>query len=93
MIRPGEIPADVEACAEIWVSALRARDGSVDAGPMAQRVRRSFELPIVRFAIADPPHRGFSLVEAGRTDPTEALLHYLAVDPATTQRGLARASR
>ncbi|QIK62866.1 GNAT family N-acetyltransferase [Leucobacter viscericola] len=91
VIRTGTIPGDVEACAEIWVSALLARDGAVDADAMAERVRSSFELLIVRFAVVDPPHRAFALVEAGRPDPTEALLHYLAVDPATPKRGLGRA--
>ncbi|QIM19178.1 GNAT family N-acetyltransferase [Leucobacter coleopterorum] len=90
-IRQGSIPDDIEVCVEIWVNALQARDGAVDAESMAQRVRSSFERPIVRFAITDAPHRGFALVESGLADPAEAFLHYLAVDPATTKRGLGRA--
>lgn len=81
VIREGVAPDDIELCAEIWVSALKARDGIVDADAMARRVRSSFANPIVRFAVATSPRIGFSLVESGRPDATEALLHFLAVHP------------
>lgn len=75
----------------MWVRALESRDGSVDAESMAQRVRDSYASPIVRFAVATAPRRGFALVEAGRADPSEALLHYLAVDPDGVGAGVGRA--
>lgn len=86
-IRAGEIPGDVEMCAEIWVNALRARDGTVDAEAMSRWVHSSLEKPIVRFAVATPPLTGFALVLADREDPGEALLLYLAVDPAAAGQG------
>ncbi len=87
-IRAGRVPDDVEHCAGIWVRALAARDGSVDAETMAERVREAFDAPIVRFAVATSPRAGFALVESGRSDPGEAYLHYLAVDPDGTGRGV-----
>ena len=80
-IRAGLMPDDIEPCADLWVRAVEARDGTVDAPAMAQRVRSAFENPIVRFAVATSPRRGFALVESGRPNPTEALLHFLAVEP------------
>lgn len=80
-IRDGVTPDDIELCADIWVRAIEFRDGTVDAQEMAQRVRSAFDNPIVRFAVATAPRSGFALVDAGRSDPAEALLHYLAVDP------------
>ena len=80
-IRAGVVPDDLDLCAEIWVRAVEARDGTVDAAAMSQRVRSAFANPIVRFAVVTSPRNGFALVEAGRPDPTEALLHFLAVHP------------
>ncbi|WP_161498742.1 GNAT family N-acetyltransferase [Microterricola pindariensis] len=90
-IRAGVLPDDVELCAEIWVRALEARDGTVDAEAMAERVRASFQNPIVRFAVVDSPRNGFALVESGRADPSEALLHFLAVHPGGAGSGVGRA--
>ncbi|PIO51817.1 hypothetical protein BV502_02215 [Leucobacter sp. OAMLP11] len=88
VIRAGRVPDDVERCAGIWVRALAARDGSVDSETMAERVRVAFDNPIVRFAVATSPRAGFALLESGRPDPGEAYLHYLAVDPGGTGRGV-----
>ncbi|MBC9954006.1 GNAT family N-acetyltransferase [Leucobacter sp. cx-42] len=91
-IRQGLVPQDVERSAEIWVSALRERDGSVDAPVMAQRVRDAFaEQGVVRFAVATAPRDGFALVETIPDEPTQAYLHYLAVDPAGTGGGVGSA--
>lgn len=87
-IRPGRVPDDVSLCADIWVRALAARDGSVDVPGMTSRVHASFANPIVRFAIAMTPRAGFSLVEAVPSRPTAALLRYLAVDPDGAGRGV-----
>ena len=90
-IRPARLPEDIETCAEIWVRALEARDGTVDESVMTARVREAFERPIVRCALVTAPRRGFSLVEAGRDDPSEAFLHFLAVDPGGAGGGAGRA--
>lgn len=90
-LRAGGIPEDIERCADIWVRALRARDGKVDAEVMAQRVREAFRGPIVRFAVATRPRPGFALVESLPERPGAALLHYLAVDPDRQGRGVGRA--
>ncbi|MEJ1230302.1 MAG: GNAT family N-acetyltransferase [Galbitalea sp.] len=87
-IRDGVLPDDIELCAAIWVRAVESRDGVVDAEAMTQRVRASFENPILRFAVATSPRMGFTMVESGRADPTEALLHYLAVEPGGVGRGV-----
>ena len=87
-IRPGNVPADIDLCAEIWVRALAARDGSVDGPGMTSRVQASFANPIVWFAVATAPRLGFSLVEAVPSRPTAALLRYLAVDPDGAGRGV-----
>ncbi len=91
VIRAGVVPDDIELCAEIWVRALEARDGTVDADAMAQRVRSAFGNLIVRFAVATSPQSGFALVESGRPDPTEALLHFVAVHPGGPGRGVGTA--
>lgn len=90
-IRAGVVPDDVERCAEIWVRALEARDGTLDAEAMAERVRTSFQNTIIRFAVADAPRNGFALVESGCADPSEALLHFLAVHPGGGGSGVGRA--
>ncbi|SDR88445.1 GNAT family N-acetyltransferase [Microterricola viridarii] len=90
-IRAGALPDDVDLCAEIWVRAVEARDGTVDAEAMAERVRSAFGNPIVRFAVVDAPRHGFALVESGRADPREALLHFLAVHPGGVGSGVGRA--
>lgn len=81
VIRTGVVPDDVELCAEIWVRALESRDGTVEVEAMARRVRSAFQNPIIRFAVITSGRTGFALVESGRPDPTEALLHFLAVHP------------
>jgi ribosomal protein S18 acetylase RimI-like enzyme len=91
VIRDGEVPDDIERCADIWVRAIRFRDGTVDARAMAQRVRSAFDNPIVRFAVATSPRSGFALVESGRPNPTEALLRFLAVDPDASGIGVGTA--
>lgn len=90
-VRAGVVPDDVERCAEIWVRAVEARDGTVDAEAMAERVRSAFRNPIVRFAVVDAPRNGFALLESGRADPAEALLHFLAVDPRGAEGGVGTA--
>lgn len=90
-IRAGVVPDDIELCVEIWVRAVEARDGRVDAEGMAERVRMAFENPVVRFAIATSPRQGFSLLESGRPEPSEALLHFFAVHPDGAARGVGAA--
>ena len=85
------VPADIELCADIWTSALEARDGSVDRHTMGQRVRDAFENEIVRFSVATSPRLGFVFVETVPDQPGTALLHYLAVDPAGSGGGVGRA--
>ncbi|MDI6023641.1 GNAT family N-acetyltransferase [Leucobacter sp. UT-8R-CII-1-4] len=90
-IRAGVVPADVELCANIWTSALEARDGSVDRQTMGQRVRDAFENEIVHFGVATSPRQGFVFVETVPAEAGTALLHYLAVDPAGSGGGVGRA--
>lgn len=47
----GNVPEDIERCVDVWIAALRHRDGVVDSGPVAERMRRVFERPIIRFAL------------------------------------------
>ena len=91
VIRAGVAPDDVELCAEIWVRAVESRDGTVDAEAMAQRVRSAFGNPTIRFAVATSPRNGFTLVESGGPESTEALLHFLAVHPDGVGSGVGNA--
>ena len=91
VIREGVVPDDIELCVEIWVRALEARDGTVDTETVALRVRFAFENTIVRFAVATFPGSGFSVVESARHDPAEALLHFVAVHPDSSGRGVGTA--
>lgn len=92
MIRAGAVPRDVERCAEIWVRALEARDGSVDEAMMTQRVRQAFaDADIIRFAVATSPRDGFALLETAEPGTSHSLLHFLAVDPAGEGSGTGRA--
>lgn len=90
-IRAGVVPADIELCVDIWTSALKARDGSVDHQTMGQRVRDAFENEIVRFSVATSPRYGFAFVQTVPAEAGTALLHYLAVDPAGSGSGVGRA--
>lgn len=52
VIGEGVVPDDVERCIDLWVEAVRARDGVVDPAPVSERARRVFAGPLVRFAVA-----------------------------------------
>lgn len=68
-------------CVRLWVRAVEDRDGWVDERARGMRVRSAFTNLPLRFAVATQPAAGFALTEFGRADPTEALLHFLAVAP------------
>ena len=90
-IRAGVVPEDANLCANIWVRALAARDGSVDEQAMAEWVRKSLAIPSVRFSVATAPRLGFALVETVNDAPTVAYLHFVAVDPDGVGGGVGRA--
>ena len=81
-----------DACVDLWLEALRDRDGQDQGSEVAARVRAKFESPEVRFAIVDEPPIAFALtVDPGRSKPRIALLELLAVAPSHAGRGLGRA--
>lgn len=90
-IAAGRVPGDVQRCVELWLTAVRHRDGSVDAPSVSKRIREAFERPIVRFALADPPLAGFALTIHRTDEPHTAVLERIAVDPAAGHRGIGRA--
>lgn len=90
-IRTGLLPDDTETCARLWVRAIEARDGAVEAAPMAQRVRSALAGPLVRLAVATAPRAGFALTVPSGSVPDEAFLHFLAVDPDGTGGGVGTA--
>lgn len=90
-IRNGLLPDDTETCARLWVRAIEARDGTVDAAPMARRVRSALAGPLIRLAVATAPRVGFALTVPSGSVRDEAFLHFLAVDPGGTGGGVGTA--
>ncbi|WP_286214315.1 GNAT family N-acetyltransferase [Demequina sediminis] len=90
-IRTGLLPDDTETCARLWVRAIEARDGTVDAAPMARRVRSALAGPLIRLAVATAPRAGFALTVPSGSVRDEAFLHFLAVDPGGTGGGVGTA--
>jgi GNAT superfamily N-acetyltransferase len=90
-IRAGS-PDDRGPCIELWLQALRARDGRGQDDAVAERARAKFHRPLVRFAVIGSDPRGFALtVDAGDGPGRHsALLELLAVAPSETGHGLGR---
>lgn len=86
----GAIPDDIERCIELWVEALLDRDGSVDPLPVADRMRRLFDGPITRFALAGDPVDGFAVTAPKPGDPAVTVLERIAVRPASAGQGVGR---
>lgn len=89
--------ADVEACVELWLDAVRARDRREPPDGTAERARGKFALPRVswRMERADERLRGFALVTAPGTgnpaDPPDAgYLGLLGVAPQHEGSGVGR---
>jgi ribosomal protein S18 acetylase RimI-like enzyme len=97
--------AAIEACVDLWIRALTARDGVEPVEGVVPRTRGKFEHPPIRFALvgeqANPS--GFALTtrlseassEAGERDgadaPHTAYLELLAINPTAAGAGLGRA--
>ncbi|MFG6402889.1 GNAT family N-acetyltransferase [Microbacterium sp. P04] len=90
MIRAG-VPEERDACIEIWLEALRARDGREQGADVAARARSKFDRPLVRFAVAVDEASGFALTVDAVSDGRVAVLELLAVAPGDAGRGLGRA--
>lgn len=86
----GRVPEDVERCVDLWISALRHRDGHVDEAPVSERTREVFGGGLIRFAITDGPVLNGFAVTVPRTDET-AVLERIAVRPSLAGQGIGRA--
>ena len=82
---------DIARCVDLWVQALRHRDGEVDADAVAARMRTLFDGPLIRFALAGEPLAGFALTAPKSGDETTAVLERIAVVPASSGMGIGRA--
>ncbi len=82
---------DIARCVDLWVEALRYRDGEVDAAAVAARMRKLFDGPLLRFALAGEPLAGFALTAPKSGDETTAVLERIAVLPASSGKGMGRA--
>jgi ribosomal protein S18 acetylase RimI-like enzyme len=93
VVREGRRDRDEARCVEIWLAALAARDGGVDAGAVGDRTRRTFEKPIIRFALLGDEPLGFALTadDGERNGLSTAMLELLAVLPEGAGRGGGRA--
>jgi len=85
-IRSGSL-ADEDACVDIWLDALEARDGSLPPASSRDRAHAKIRQPIVRLGLAGGTSTpdGFALT-VHCTDEA-ALLELIAVRPKVTQRG------
>lgn len=96
LIAEGQVPEDVEPCVELWVAALRDRDGKVDVEPVSARTRGVFAGPVVRFAVARAADggsapEGFAVTVPHAEEPPVAVLERIAVAPGAGGRGIGRA--
>lgn len=90
--------ADVDACVELWMTAITDRDGGTAPGGAAERVRDKFAKPRVAWPVlrdADGRVVAFALVLAPgnarpQDDPDAAYLALIAVDPSLQGRGAGR---
>lgn len=96
LLRPGA-DDDVEACVQVWLEALEARDAAPPRPGTADRSRAKLGAPRVSFVVASTASGldGFVLVGApgsgfAADPPRAAYLSLLAVRPASQGRGLAR---
>ncbi|MFJ6531381.1 GNAT family N-acetyltransferase [Microbacterium sp. NPDC091662] len=87
----GGIPEDIDRCIEVWIHALRDRDGDVDSRSVADRMRRLFDGPVLRFALTGERLAGFALTTPKTNDETTAVLERLAVLPSSAGQGHGRA--
>lgn len=87
----GSIPEDIERCVDVWIHALRHRDGDVDSGPVAERMRKLLDGPVLRFALTGEPLAGFALTIPKKNDETTAVLERIAVLPSSVGQGHGRA--
>ena len=87
--------ADIDACVDLWVEALTARDGVEPPEGTAESCRSKFELPEVSWRVlrgADGRLLGFGVMASPGTGiptdpPAAAYLALLAVHPVVTGRG------
>lgn len=91
VIVPGRIPEDIDRCVDLWVDALRARDGNVEAAAVAERTKEVFRRPFIRFAVAEEPLVGFAVTAPKEADARTAVLERIAVRPDAAGRGTGRA--
>ena len=91
VIAPGRVPEDIDPCVEIWIEALRARDGHVDGAAVAERTRAVFRRPLVRFAVAEQPLIGFAVTASKDAAERTTVLERLAVRPSVAGQGIGRA--
>lgn len=82
---------DIERCVDLWVQALRHRDGEVAAEAVGARMHKLFDGPLLRFALAGEPLAGFALTAPKSGDETVAVLERIAVLPASSGKGIGRA--
>jgi ribosomal protein S18 acetylase RimI-like enzyme len=92
IIRAGTID-ERDACVDIWVEALRARDGAEQGDEVAARARSKFAQLIVRFAVVGVKPFAFALTSDAsiRPDRRVAMLELLAVAPGEAGHGAGRA--
>ena len=89
-------PSDTEACVQLWLAALEARDGAPAVDGTAERCLSKFAVPRVSWRVSrddDGSILGFGLLAqpgtGGSDGPADAAyLSLLAVDPDTQGRGL-----
>lgn len=91
MIATGLIPDDIDRCIDLWVDALRHRDGFADAHALAERMRHHFDSTVVRFALSGQPLAGFALTVARDDGSRTAVLERIAVRPQSAGLGIGRA--
>lgn len=87
----GNVPEDIERCVDVCIAALRHRDGVVDTGPVAERMRRVLERPIIRFALMGESLMGFAVTAPKPGEATTAVLERIAVMPSFAGEGRGRA--
>lgn len=88
-MRGGVLGQDNDACVQLWLDALAARDGTVNAAAVGARAHGKFTGKIIRFAILGRAVDGFALtLDHGQGT---ASLEMLAVSPQPSVRGRGRA--
>ena len=95
VVRTADDERTADACVDLWVSAVAARDGVPASDAVRDRARSKFSAERVALVVADDGEApvGFALVTAPGTGgaPSEAAyLSLLAVDPQAQGHGLGR---